>query len=220
MNRRQTVAILLAAFARPTAAAARPSVSTPIGTGSRGYSDHEVNNPYGLVIGPDRALYVCDLDNQRIRRLDLETHRTSVVAGNGQRAYGGDGKPAPEAALNMPHEVQFDSTGNMYVAERDNHVIRKVDAKTGIISTFAGTGLPGFSGDGGQAAHAQLRQPHSIVVDSDGNLLICDIGNHRIRRVDLHRRDRDLCRHRRASTNPRRRAGEKRAVERPPNHGP
>jgi sugar lactone lactonase YvrE len=185
MNRRQTVAILLAAFARPTAAATRPSVSTLIGTGSRGYSDHEVNNPYGLVIGPDRALYFCDLDNQRIRRLDLETHRTSVVAGNGQKAHGGDGGPAPGAALNMPHEVQFDSAGNMYVAERDNHVIRKVDAKTRIISTFAGTGLPGFSGDGGQAAHAQLRQPHSIVVDSDGNLLICDIGNHRIRRVDL-----------------------------------
>src|SRR4029077_6208061 len=117
MNRRQTVAVLLAAFARPSAAATRPSVSTLIGTGSRGYSDLEVNNPYGLVMRPDRALYFCDLDNQRIRRLDLETHRTSVIAGNGQKAYGGDGGPAPEAALNMPHEVQFDSTGNMYVAE-------------------------------------------------------------------------------------------------------
>jgi sugar lactone lactonase YvrE len=185
MNRRQVLAALLAAFARSSAATATPSVSTLIGTGSRGYSDHEVNNPYGLVIGPDRALYFCDLDNQRIRRLDLETHRTSVMAGNGQKAYSGDGGSATAAALNMPHEVQFDSAGNMYIAERDNHVIRKVEAKTGIISTFAGTGFPGFSGDGGPAIRAQLRQPHSIAVNTGGKLLICDIGNHRIRQVDF-----------------------------------
>jgi sugar lactone lactonase YvrE len=144
-----------------------------------------VNNPYGLMIGPDRALYFCDLDNQRIRRLDLETHRTTVIAGNGQKGYAGDGGSATAAALNMPHEVQFDSAGNLYIAERDNHVIRKVEAKTGIISTFAGTGAPGFSGDGGPAIRAQLRQPHSIAVDPSGKLLICDIGNHRVRQVDF-----------------------------------
>jgi DNA-binding beta-propeller fold protein YncE len=185
MNRRQALAALLAAFTRSSAAAATPSVSTLIGTGSRGYSDHEVNNPYGLVIGPDRALYFCDLDNQRIRRLDLKTHLTTVIAGNGQKAYGGDGGSATAAALNMPHEIQFDAAGNMYIAERDNHVVRKVEAETGIISTFAGTGAPGFSGDGGPATRAQLRQPHSIAVDPKGKLLICDIGNHRIRQVDF-----------------------------------
>ena len=136
-------------------------------------------------LGPDRALYFCDLDNQRIRRLDLKTHRTTAVAGNGQRAYSGDGGAATAAALNMPHEIQFDSAGHMYIAERDNHVVRKVEANTGIISTFAGTGMPGFSGDGGPAARAQLRQPHSIAVDPRGKLLICDIGNHRIRQVDF-----------------------------------
>jgi hypothetical protein len=67
-----------------------------------------VNDPYGVVIGRDRALYFCDLDNQRIRRLDLETHRTTVIAGNGQKAYGGNGESATAAALNVPHEVQFD----------------------------------------------------------------------------------------------------------------
>jgi sugar lactone lactonase YvrE len=175
MNRRQALAALLAIFARPSTAAT-PSVSTIIGTGSQGYSDHEVNNPYGLMIGPDRALYFCDLDNQRIRRLDLETHRTTVIAGNGQKGYAGDGGSATAAALNMPHEVQFDSADNLYIAERDNHVIRKVEAKTGIISTFAGTGAPGFSGDGGPAIRAQLRQPHSIAVDPSGKLLICDSG--------------------------------------------
>ena len=185
MNRRQALGALLAALTPSSLVAANPSVSTLIGTGARGYSDREVNNPYGLVIGPDGALYFCDLDNQRIRRLDLKTRRTTVVAGNGQRAYGGDGGPATAAALNMPHEIRFDAVGNMYIAERDNHVVRKVEAKTGIISTFAGTGMPGFSGDGGPAARAQLRQPHSIAVDPSGKLLICDIGNHRIRQVDF-----------------------------------
>jgi peptidoglycan hydrolase-like protein with peptidoglycan-binding domain len=85
----------------------------------------------------------------------------------------------------MPHEIQFDRAGHLYIAERDNHVIRKVDGRTGIISTLAGTGVAGFSGDGGPATSAQLRQPHSIAVDSKGQLLICDIGNHRIRQVDL-----------------------------------
>jgi hypothetical protein len=128
MNRRQVLAALFAISAR-SSVAATPSVSTIIGTGSRGYSDHEVNNPYGLVIGPDRALYFCDLDNKRIRRLDLETHRTTVIAGNGQKAYSGDGGPATAASLNMPHEIQFDAAGNMYIAERDNHVVRKVEPR-------------------------------------------------------------------------------------------
>jgi streptogramin lyase len=165
--------------------AATPTVSTLVGTGVPGYSETQVNNPYGLVIGPDGALYFCDLDNQRIRRLDLATKRLTTIAGNGERAYRGDGGPALAAALNMPHELQFDRLGNLYIAERDNHVIRKVDRATGNISTVAGTGAPGFSGDGGPGANAQLRQPHSLVFDRDGSLLICDIGNQRIRRIRL-----------------------------------
>jgi DNA-binding beta-propeller fold protein YncE len=165
--------------------AAQSSVATLIGTGSPGQSDRDVNNPYGLVIGPDGALYFCDLDNQRIRRLDLRSHRTTTVAGSGQRGYSGDGDAATAAALNMPHEIQFDAAGNMYVAERDNHVIRKVDMKRGLISSLAGTGVAGFSGDGGPASTAQLRQPHSIAIAPGNRLLVCDVGNHRIRRVDL-----------------------------------
>jgi len=184
VNRRDALKALLI-LASPTPAwAARASVETLIGTGAAGYSEQQVNNPYGLVIGPDRALYFCDLDNQRIRRLDLRTRRNSPVAGNGEKTYAGDGGPAIAASLNMPHEIQFDGAGHLYIAERDNHVVRRVDAKTGIISTFAGTGTPGFSGDGGPASAAQLRQPHSIAVDPGRKfLLICDIGNHRIRRV-------------------------------------
>jgi sugar lactone lactonase YvrE len=174
-------AVLLLSGARVRAAAA---VSTLIGTGAPGLSDREVNNPYGLVFGPDGALYFCDLDNQRVRRLDLRSGATVVVAGNGQRGYAGDGGPAVAASLNMPHEIQFDAAGNFYIAERDSHVVRMVTPQ-GIISTLAGTGVAGFSGDGGPAAAAQLRQPHSIAIDPRNRLLICDIGNQRIRRVDL-----------------------------------
>jgi len=185
MNRREAITAAFVALNAARARAAAPSVSTLIGTGAPGYSDRAVSNPYGLLIGPDRGLYFCDLDNQRIRRLDLSTHQTRTIAGDGRKAYTGDGGPATAASLNMPHEIQFDSAGHLYIAERDNHVIRKVDGRTGVISTFAGTGVPGFSGDGGPATSAQLRQPHSIAIDSRGRLLICDIGNHRIRKVDL-----------------------------------
>jgi sugar lactone lactonase YvrE len=190
MTRRSLLQSLLvfsgASFARGgTTLDAAAVLSTLLGTGSPGLSDTEVNNPYGLIFGPDGALYFCDLDNQRIRRFDMRTKRTTTIAGNGQRAYGGDGGPATAGSLDMPHEIQFDAGGNLYIAERDNHVVRKVDARTGVISTLAGTNVAGFSGDGGPAGRAQLRQPHSIAIDRQNHLLICDIGNQRIRRVDL-----------------------------------
>jgi streptogramin lyase len=165
---------------------AAPSiVTTLVGTGVGGFSETQVNNPYGLVIGPDGALYFCDLDNQRIRRLDLSTKKMTTIAGNGEKGYSGDGGPATAASLNMPHELRFDAKGDIYVAERDNHVIRRIDMKSGVISTVAGTGKPGFGGDGGPGTSAQLRQPHAILIDRDGTLLICDLGNQRIRRLHL-----------------------------------
>src|SRR5882724_5894494 len=87
------------------------TITTLIGDGKPGFSDTQVNNPYGLTIGPDGALYFCDLDNQRIRRMDLSTKRLTTIAGNGERGYRGDGGPALAAALNMPHELRFDRIG-------------------------------------------------------------------------------------------------------------
>ncbi len=179
------MAMMAAGALLTTTFGATRSVTTILGTGVAGYSDAQVNNPYGIIFGPDGALYFCDLDNQRIRRFDPKTRTVTTIAGSGEKGYKGDGGPATQAALNMPHEIQFDSAGNLYIAERDNHVIRKVEVKSGIISTVAGTGLAGFDGDGGPGVKAHLRQPHSIGLDRDGTLLICDIGNQRIRRLHL-----------------------------------
>jgi sugar lactone lactonase YvrE len=170
----------------------RRLVSTIAGTGVAGYSGDDgpgkeglLSNPYGLTIGPDGGLYFCEVDNHCVRRLSPGAHVLSTVAGNLRRGHSGDGGPAIEASLNRPYDVRFDALGNMYIADMQNHVIRRVDAKSQIISTIAGTGTAGFSGDGGPAIKAKFAQPHAIAFDPQKRLLICDIENNRVRRVDL-----------------------------------
>lgn len=142
------------------------------------------SQPFGISYGPDGALYVCEVGSHLIRRIDLQTGEAKTVAGTGRKGYSGDGGPAPLAQLNEPYEVRFDKQGNMLFVEMQNHLVRKVDHKTGVISTIAGTGVAGFSGDDGPASKAQMNQPHSIALDDKDRLFICDIKNHRIRMVD------------------------------------
>jgi len=197
-SRRRFLQGVIASTALPRlgfAQAAPRQVRTVAGTGIAGYEPEgtaglnalqtPINDPYGIVNGPDDALYFCEVGTGRTRRLDVGTGRLTTIAGNGRKGYVGDGGPAPSASFSAPHEIRFDANGHLFVVERDAHVVRRVDAKTGVVSTVAGTGVRGFSGDGGPATSAQLSQPHSIAFDASGRLLICDIGNSRVRAVDM-----------------------------------
>ena len=146
---------------------------------------HKINvaQPFGVELGPDGALYVTEVGHHRVRRVDLATGRLTTVAGTGAKGYSGDGGSALAARLNEPYEVRFDAAGNMFFVEMQNHLVRKVAAGSGRITTVAGTGKKGFSGDGGPAVKATFNVPHSIALDGRGGHYIADIGNHRIRRV-------------------------------------
>ncbi|MBL8814978.1 MAG: hypothetical protein JNL58_03030 [Planctomyces sp.] len=167
-------------------------VTTIAGSGQDGFSgasgkaiDLPISQPFGLCIGPDGQLYVCSVGSHVVYRINIETGDMTIVAGCGRKGYSGDGGPAIAAELNEPYEVRFDKSGNLYFVEMQNHLVRKVDMTTGLISTLAGTGTQGFDGDGGPAVQGLMNRPHSIAFDAAGNLYICDIGNHRIRRVDM-----------------------------------
>jgi streptogramin lyase len=184
-----TLAVAIGFDARPSHAAVIDTVAgSGAGTdnGPTGKAlETNINQPFGVVIGPDGAMYICERGLHRIRRFDQKTGEVSTYAGTGKAGFSGDGSLATEAKIAEPHELRFDKQGNLYWTDMTNHVIRRVDAKTKTISTYAGIGKQaGFGGDGGPAKEALLRSPHSLAFDKDDNLYIADIGNHRIRRVD------------------------------------
>ena len=165
------------------------TIETVAGTGVQGFEGDGgpatkamLDNPFGVIRGPDGALWFCEYTGQRIRRIDTNGIVTTI-AGNGKKGFSGDGGPAIEATFNLPHEIRFDKAGDLYVVDMMNHAVRKIDMKTGVIRTVAGTGQSGWSGDGDLATKAQLKQPHSIQFGPEGDLWICDIGNHVIRRI-------------------------------------
>src|SRR5436190_9745658 len=141
----QSTAALIAATSAMQAQGTPRRISTIAGTGMMGTAADgdiadraTINNPFGLVIGPDGALYWAEYGSHRILRLDLSSKKISVIAGNGTKGYSGDGGPATSAQLNTPHEVRFDSKGNIFIDERDNPVVRLVDMKARTTSTSAG----------------------------------------------------------------------------------
>ncbi|MGH9785484.1 MAG: BACON domain-containing protein, partial [Terriglobia bacterium] len=140
-----------------------------------------LNNPRGVALDGDGNLYIADHGNHRIRKV---TPAGIIVtfAGDGVPRYAGDGGPAVNASLNWPFNVAFDAAGNLHVAEPQNQRVRKISA-AGIITTVAGNGTPGFSGDGGPAVNASLSAPYAVAFDNAGNLYIADGENDRIRKV-------------------------------------
>ncbi|UUO08934.1 hypothetical protein M4951_11590 [Blastopirellula sp. J2-11] len=186
------LAILLCLCLSNSLLAESPSIVTIAGTGKPKLNavgaalETNVGQPFGVEIGPDGALYIAEVENHRVLRLDPKSKQISVVAGTGEPGISGDGGPATAAKLIEPYELRFDTAGNLYIVDRIGHNIRRVLSKSNTIETLAGTGKPGFSGDGGPAVEAQMNQPHSIAVDPAGeNLYVADIQNHRIRHVNL-----------------------------------
>lgn len=147
-----------------------------------------VANPFGIQRQRDGGLVIASFDQHVLYRLDAGYSALEVIAGTGSAGMSGrSGDHAVKVMLNAPHEVQVDAVGNIYVADTSNHRVGMVEANTGRWLIVAGTGERGFSGDGGQAAQAKLDQAYSIALDGD-QLLIADLGNHRIRQVDLRSR--------------------------------
>ena len=142
-----------------------------------------LNQPWGIAVNPvTNEVYVADMSNQRVLKVSAAGIVTTV-AGTGTAGYNGDNIAAATARLSAPAKIAFDAAGNLYIADSGNNRIRKVAAGTGIITTVAGSGTAGFSGDGGQATAAKLKTPYSAFPASDGSLYIADKGNNRVRKV-------------------------------------
>ncbi len=161
-------------------------ITTFAGTGKGGYSGDggpaasaRLTDPGGIAFDAKGNLYMADYTS--VRKID-PSGTITTVAGTGRAGFSGDGGPATEAKVTA-YDVAFDSKGNMYIADSDNQRIRKVD-KDGIITTVAGSGDKGYSGDGGPATEAALRGPSGIAVDGEGNLFISDHYNSVVRKVD------------------------------------
>jgi len=163
------------------------------GNGSQGYDGDggpaakaKLNQPFDVAIGPDGSIYFSDTFNHCIRRVDAKTGEITTVAGCGQKGYAGDGGAATKAMLNEPYGVVLDDAGNIYIVDRLNFCVRRVSAKDGAITTIAGTGQSGYSGDGGPAASAMLREPNGLALDRTATkLYIADVKDQRVRVVDL-----------------------------------
>lgn len=152
-----------------TRVAGSGAVFGPSGPGMQALSTSFLE-PYHCCIDKSGNIYIADRSYGRIRKVDAVTGITSNVAGNGTNSGGGDGGPATSASLRGPEAVCIDPAGNLYIMEVDSYKIRKVDAVTGIITTFAGTGVHNYSGDGGLAVNAQIGAPSSITSDIAGNI--------------------------------------------------
>jgi len=196
-SNRLMLLLFLLSGALSSAHAAIGDITTILGSGAAGYNgDNYYSNDYSkvqlnkpsYVLSSQHGIYVVDTFNQRIRKISSVDQKVTTVAGeinvqNIRKDFYGDGGPATQALLSNPWAVALDKQGNLYIADADNHRIRKVDT-TGTITTIAGNGRQGSAGDGGVALNAELNYPDGVAIDGFGNLYIADVGNSIIRKVD------------------------------------
>jgi DNA-binding beta-propeller fold protein YncE len=168
-------------------------ITTAVGTGEKGFAgdggpaaDALLNGPFDVCFDRAGNLYFSDTFNNRVRRVDAHRRIITTVAGSGEKGYAGDEGPATEAALNEPYGVVVDRIGNLYIADRLNRRVRRVDARTGIITTLAGIGEAAYSGDGGPATRAGLAEPNGLVFGpGETKLYITDVADNRVRVLDM-----------------------------------
>ncbi len=168
-------------------------ISTVAGTGAKGYAGDGgaatqalLNNPFDLAFDPAGNLCFSDTYNHCIRRIDARTGVISTIAGNGESGFSGDGGPAKQARMNQPYGIVIDRSGNIYVADRLNGRVRRIDGSTGIITTLAGDGSGKYSGDNGPSQRAGLAEPNGLALDrAHRRLFITDVADHRVRVIDL-----------------------------------
>ncbi len=168
------------------------TITTIAGNGTQGYNGDgisatsgELNGPQGMALDASGNIYIADLQNNRIRKIDISTGLISTIAGTGTGGYNGDGISATSADISSPSALSFDNAGNLYFSDRANDRVRKINMSTGIISTVAGTGTGGYNGDGIAATSAELNFPNEVSFDASGNLYIADWLNNRVRKVDM-----------------------------------
>jgi YVTN family beta-propeller protein len=166
-------------------------ISRVAGTGIAGYSGNggaaanaQLSGPRGVVLNSAGDIFISDTGNNVIRKVDHSTGVITPVAGNGRAGFSGDNGAATSAMINTPRSLAVDAAGNLYIADTANNRVRKWNQSTHAITTFAGSGTAGFSGDGGLASAAKLNSPRGLAFDSLGNLFISDTGNNRVRKVD------------------------------------
>ncbi|MBV8132682.1 MAG: hypothetical protein JO282_09285 [Alphaproteobacteria bacterium] len=168
-------------------------ITTAVGTGERGFAGDGgpaeralLNGPFDVGFDADGNLYFSDTFNHRIRRVDARTGIIVTCAGSGEAGYSGDGGPATRARLDEPYGIAIDKAANVYIADRHNRCVRRVDGASGVITTFVGNGSAGFGGDGGPASRAGMVEPNGLALDpAHGRLFIADVADHRARVVDL-----------------------------------
>ncbi len=168
-------------------------ITTAVGTGEKGFAGDGgpaeqalLNGPFDVCFDGAGNLYFSDTFNNRIRRVDAASGVITTVAGTGDKGYSGDGGPATKAAFDEPYGIVIDRTGNLYIADRLNRRVRRIDAASGVITTLAGTGEAKYGGDGGLSAAAGLAEPNGLAFGPNEKLLyITDVADNRVRVVDL-----------------------------------